>query len=133
MKITLWIVQVLLAFVFVASGYMKLFAFAHYAAMAPEMADHRALVSFIGICEVAGAVGLILPTLTGIMPVLTNWAAVGLGTIMMLATAFHVSRGELSHALITVILLVLAMFVACGRSFGGPIPRSSAVVEHSRF
>ncbi len=122
MKIALWIAQVLLALVFAASGSMKLFAFAHYAAMAPEMADQRALVSFIGVCELAGAAGLLLPAFTGIMPVLTTWAAVGLGTIMVLATGFHLSRGELSHAVVTVVLLSLAAFVVYGRGFGRRTP-----------
>jgi hypothetical protein len=43
---------------------MKLFAFAKYAAMAPALADQRGLVTFIGLCELAGAVGMILPALT---------------------------------------------------------------------
>ena len=122
MKIVLWIVQVLLALVFVASGSMKLFAFDHYAQMAPEMANQRGPVTFIGVCELAGAAGLILPALTGVMPVLTTWAAVGLGTIMVLATGFHLTRGEISHAVITVVLLALAAFVVYRRGFGTPIP-----------
>jgi uncharacterized membrane protein YphA (DoxX/SURF4 family) len=117
MKIALWIVQVLLAFFFVAAGSMKLFAFDQFAASAPALADQRGLVTFIGICELAGAVGLILPRLTGILPVLTTWAAVGLGTIMVLATGFHLSRGEVPHAVVTIILLALAAFVVYGRGF----------------
>ncbi|MEI9998906.1 MAG: DoxX family protein [Verrucomicrobiota bacterium] len=115
MKIALWIVQVLLALVFLASGSMKLFAFDQFAASAPALADQRGLVTFIGIAEVAGALGLILPGLTRILPALTGWAALGLATIMLLATGFHVIRGELSHAAVTVILLLLAAFVVYGR------------------
>ncbi len=117
MKIALWIVQILLALVFIASGSMKLFAFDQFAASAPALADQRGLVTFIGIAELAGALGLILPRLLGILPVLTTWAAVGLATIMVLATGFHLSRGEVSHAVVTVILLVLAAFVIYGRGF----------------
>jgi uncharacterized membrane protein YphA (DoxX/SURF4 family) len=117
MKIALWIVQVLLALVFVASGSMKLFAFDQFAASAPALADSRGLVTFIGIAELAGAIGLILPRLTGILPFLTTWAALGLATIMVLATGFHLTRGEFSHAVVTVILLILAAFVAYGRGF----------------
>jgi putative oxidoreductase len=117
MKIALWIVQILLALVFIASGSMKLFAFDQFAASAPALANQHGLVTFIGICELAGAVGLILPRLTGILPVLTTWAALGLGTIMLLATGFHLSRGEGSHAVMTIILLALAAFVVYGRSF----------------
>jgi uncharacterized membrane protein YphA (DoxX/SURF4 family) len=117
-KIALWIVQVLLALVFIASGSMKLFAFDQLAASMPALADQRGLVTFIGIAELAGAIGLILPRLTGILPALTTWAAVGLATIMVLATGFHLSRGEVSHAIVTVILLALAAFVVFGRGFG---------------
>jgi uncharacterized membrane protein YphA (DoxX/SURF4 family) len=117
MKIALWIVQVLLALVFIASGSMKLFAFDQFAASAPALAGQRGLITFIGIAELAGAIGLILPRLTGILPVLTTWAAVGLATIMILATGFHLMRGELSHAVVTVVLLALAAFVVCGRGF----------------
>ena len=77
MQIALWIVQVLLALVFVASGSMKLFAFDQFAASAPALADQRGLVIFIGICELAGAVGLVLPALTKIMPILTNYLGGG--------------------------------------------------------
>src|SRR5579863_6172847 len=117
MKIASWIVQVLLALVFIAAGSMKLFAFDQFAASAPALADQRGLVTFIGIAELAGAIGLILPALTKILPVLTTWAAVGLATIMVLATGFHLMRGEFSHAVVTVILLALAAFVIYARGF----------------
>ena len=121
MKIASWIVQVLLALVFIASGSMKLFAFDQFAASAPALADQRALVTFIGIAELAGGIGLIVPALTRIFPVLTTWAAVGLATIMVLATGFHLSRGEVSHAVVTVILLALAAFVIFARGFKAPV------------
>jgi len=117
MKIALWIVSALLAFVFIASGSMKLFNFDQYAQMAPALADSRGLVTFIGLCELAGAVGLILPRLTGILPVLSTWAAVGLATIMVLATGFHLMHGEYSHVTITLPLFALAAFVVYGRGF----------------
>jgi uncharacterized membrane protein YphA (DoxX/SURF4 family) len=125
MKIALWIVQILLALVFIASGSMKLFAFDQFAASAPALADQRGLVTFIGICELAGAIGLILPRLTGIFPVLTTWAALGLGTIMLLATGFHLSRGEVSHAIVTIILLTLSALVVYGRGFGARLKAAS--------
>ena len=120
MKIALWIVQVLLALVFVASGSMKLFAFDQLAASAPALADQHGVVTFIGIAELAGAIGLILPRLTGIFPVLTTWAAVGLATIMVLATGLHLMHREFSHVVVTVILLALAAFVVYGRGFRAP-------------
>jgi uncharacterized membrane protein len=117
MKIALWIVSGLLAFAFLGSAYMKLFSFDQYAQMAPALANSRGLVTFIGICELAGAIGLILPRLTGILPVLSTWAAVGLATIMVLATGFHLMHGEYSHVPVTLTLFALAAFVAYGRGF----------------
>jgi putative oxidoreductase len=115
-KIALWIDQVLVALVFLASGSMKLFAFDKFAATVPALAGQHGLVTFIGIAELAGALGVILPRLTGIKPVLTTWAAIGLSMIIILATGFHLMRGEVSHAITTVILLVLAAFIAYGYS-----------------
>jgi uncharacterized membrane protein YphA (DoxX/SURF4 family) len=120
MKIALWIAQSLLALVFLSSGAMKLFAFSKFAEGAPALAGHPTLVTFIGIVELAGAAGLILPGMTKIMPVLTTWAALGLATIMILATAFHLSLGEGSHAVVTLVLLILAVFVVVGRGFKNP-------------
>ncbi len=121
MKIAAWIVQLLLALLFTASGLMKLFAFDSFAASAPALADQRPLVAFIGVAELAGAVGLIIPALTRILPVLTTWAAVGLATIMVLATGFHLLRGEVSHAVVTIIILALTAFVIYVRGFKAPV------------
>jgi uncharacterized membrane protein YphA (DoxX/SURF4 family) len=114
MKIALWIVQILLALVFLSAGGMKVFAFDQFAAAAPTLADQHGLVTFIGIVELAGAFGLILPRLTGIVPVLTTWAAAGLATIMVLATGFHLMHGEYSHVPITMTIFALAAFVVYG-------------------
>jgi uncharacterized membrane protein YphA (DoxX/SURF4 family) len=114
MKIALGIVSGLLAAVFIASGFMKLFAFDQLAHSAPSLADQHGLVIFIGLAEVAGAMGLIVPRLTGIQPTLSTWAAVGLATIMVLATGFHLVHGEYSHVPVTVILFGMAAFLAYG-------------------
>jgi hypothetical protein len=111
---------------------MKLFAFDKFAATVPALAGQHGLVTLIGIAELAGALGVILPRLTGIKPVLTTWAAIGLSVIMILATGFHLMRGEVSHAIMTVILLVLAAFIAYGYSakraqvFPRSYPRAAA-------
>jgi hypothetical protein len=70
---------------------------------------------FIGISEVAGAIGLILPAATGIAPSLTPLAAVGLATIMFLAVIFHLKRKEPAAA--PIVLFVLAALVVVGRGF----------------
>jgi putative oxidoreductase len=120
LNIALWIVQALLATVFLMAGVQKLqTAVAGFAQKAPGFS--QGLFKFIGVAEVAGALGLILPAATRIMPRLTPWAGVGLMTVMILATGFHISRGELSNTLVTVPLGLLAAFVAWGRFFKAPI------------
>ena len=115
MKIALWIAQVLLALVFLAAAALKLFSFDMIAAKSPGTAGLHPLFIFIALCEIAGAVGLIAPLLTRIMPILTAWAAVGLATIAVLAGCFHVSRGEMGELPPCFVLFALAAFVAWGR------------------
>jgi uncharacterized membrane protein len=120
MNVALWIVQGLLAVGFLLVGGMKLFAYEKYKKMTEARSPghpgpSKELVTFIGISEVAGACGLILPAVTGIAPILTTLAAVGLATIMFLAVIFHLRRRE--PASTPVILFVLAAFVVVGRGF----------------
>ena len=74
------------------------------------------MVRFIGISEFLGAIGLILPAATKIKPSLTPLAALGLLTIMILAMAFHLSRGEVQATPVNIVLGGLAAFVAWGRT-----------------
>ena len=67
---------------------------------------------FLGVAEVLAAVGLTLPGLTRIMPWLVTWAAGGVMIVTVSATLFHLARGEMSSAAITLLLLALATFVA---------------------
>jgi hypothetical protein len=114
MNIVLWILQVLLAAAFLAHGLMMI-------APPPEIAVQmnatlpRWFQLFLGVAEVLAAVGLTLPGATRILPSLVAWAAVGIIVVMVCATAFHVSRGELSSAAITLLLLAMAAFVAYAR------------------
>jgi uncharacterized membrane protein len=96
-------------------------AFSATEAMAQAMSLSTALVRFIGVCEILGALGLILPAASRIMPKLTVWAAIGLGTVMVLATAFHISRAEYPNAAGPIALLAGTAFVAYGRSAKRPI------------
>jgi len=80
------------------------------------------LVRFIGVAEVAGAIGLILPAATRIKPVLTPLAAVGILVIMVLATGFHIYKGEFHALPVTLLLGAMATFVAWGRFRKAPIP-----------
>lgn len=125
LTIVLWIVQVLLAAMFLMAGGSKIaMNYADMVKMATEnhgVVIPEALLRFIGISEVAGALGLLLPAGTRIMPILTPWAAVGLATIMVLASALHASRGEWSSVAATCTLLAMAAFVAWGRFKARPI------------
>jgi putative oxidoreductase len=117
LHISLWVAQVLLFAVFMFTGLMKLLTpIPQMAQSAPWVADLPALVRFIGLSEVAGALGLILPSVTRVKPQLTALAALGLATIMVLAAGFHLMRGEYVSILTVVVLGAIAMFVAWGRS-----------------
>jgi uncharacterized membrane protein len=116
MNLTLWIVQGLLAFAFIAVGSLKLFAYEKFKAQSEKkrpVGITRGLAAFIGIAEITGGVGIVMPMAAGVAPWLSAWAAVGLATVMLLAIAYHVRRGE-SPAM-PAILFVLALFVVFGR------------------
>jgi uncharacterized membrane protein YphA (DoxX/SURF4 family) len=123
LHITLWIAQGILAAMFLMSGFMKvaqpidqISKMLPWAAQVPE-----ALVRFIGVAEVLGAVGLILPSLLRIQPKLTPIAAVALAVVMLFAFAFHLSRGETSVIGMNFVLIAIAAFIARGRFKKAPI------------
>jgi len=77
----------------------------------------RGVVMLDGAVEILGALGVILPRLTRILPVLTPLAAAGLALIMAVAISFHARRKEYSAIGVTGLLFLLAAFVAYGRWF----------------
>ncbi|CAI8396495.1 MAG: Uncharacterised protein [Cryomorphaceae bacterium] len=83
--------------------------------------DHfsEGMVRFIGISEVLGGLGLILPSLSRIKPILTPIAALGLATVMILAMVYHLSVGE--PIVPNIVLLAIAAFIAWGRMAKAPI------------
>lgn len=123
LNIALWIVQVLLAGMFLMVGFMKAFTpIAELVAGGMVWAgDMPALARFIGTCQLFGAIGLLLPALLRIKPVLTAWAGTGLATCMLFAIIFHVVRGEAAHIGAPVVLFILAAFIAWGRFTKAPI------------
>lgn len=124
MNVTLWVLQVLLALAFLAHGLLLLAPPAEMAAQI-NASMSPAFRIFLGAAEVLAAVGLILPAATRILPWLVSWAAVGIMIVMISATVYHLSRSEISSAIITLILLVMAAFVAYMRSKVQPIaPRA---------
>lgn len=114
-SISLWAVQVLLAVLFGFAGLMKLAT--PYADLLRQGAwvHHvsEPLIKFIGIAEIMGALGLILPAATRVKPFLTPLAASGFVVIMVLAIALHLSIGEAPIA--EAVIGALAAFVAWGR------------------
>jgi uncharacterized membrane protein YphA (DoxX/SURF4 family) len=126
MNIALWILQVLLAAQFLFHGWIMVFPPADLVEiMNAQMAPWFRL--FVGIAESLGAMGLLLPGITGIWPWLTSWAGVGLMIVAISASGLHFSRGETSSAIITIVLFVLLAFVSYMRWKVKPIvPRPVA-------
>jgi uncharacterized membrane protein len=116
MNIGLWVTQGILAFAFIAAGGMKLFSYEKYRAMleksGPTSLTHGR-ITLIGVAELAGAAGIVLPMALNVTPWLTVWAAAGLGAIMLSATVFHIRRHE--PPIMTAVLFVLAVLVVVGR------------------
>jgi uncharacterized membrane protein YphA (DoxX/SURF4 family) len=123
MGIALWIIQVLLALVFVAASIPKLrLSQAALAQVVPAMsALPLPFVRFIGIAELLAAIGLILPAATRIAPALTPAAAAGLVTLMTSATLFHAAHKQYAQIGLTVLFLLLAAVVVYGRLVLAPI------------
>jgi hypothetical protein len=123
MHITLWVVQVLLAVVFLMTGAMKAFMPLNEVAKTMRWVPDVpvGLVRFIGLAELAGALGLILPSVTKIQPKLTSLAAVGLGVVALLGAILHFTRGEGALTPLNFILAAMAAFVAWGRTRKVPI------------
>ena len=117
MSVVLWTIQVLLALAFLMTGFMKLTQ--PIATLSKRMewtgTVSPGLVRFIGLAELLGAIGLILPMLTGILAGLTVAAAIGLSIVMVSAAIFHLMRHEVSNVLGNVVLLILALVVVVGR------------------
>ena len=111
MNTVLWVLQVLLAAAFVAHGWMLLSPPPEIAVKMNESMP-RWFQLFLGVAEVAAGFGLTLPGLTRILPWLVSWAAAGIMIVMVSATIFHAVRAEWMSAVITLVLLAMATFVA---------------------
>ena len=117
MNIALWIVQGLLAAAFLMAGGMKLAK--PHGDLAEQMdwvEDFSPrTVKLIGVVELLGAIGLVLPGVTGIAPVLVPLAAVGLALDMVGAAVLHARRSETSMIVSNAVLFAFAAFIAWGR------------------
>jgi putative oxidoreductase len=124
LRIGLWIVQILLGLAFLAIGSMKLFTpIDDLVKQGMTFAsDNPWLPRFIGTSEVLGALGLILPSVTRIMPKLTVAAAAGLIAVMVLAVGYHVAIEKApAHAAGPIVFALLLGFVLWGRAKAAPI------------
>lgn len=117
----LWTVQVLLALLFLWAGGVKLVL--PLEQLAGPIALPGPFLRFIGVAEVLGGLGLILPGLLRIQPRLTPLAAAGLVVIMIGAAGVGLAAGDVAMALIPLGVGLLAAFVACGRWRLAPHPR----------
>ena len=123
MNVALWIVQGLLAALFLFAGGAKLVL--PLEQMAGPVALPGWFLRFLGVAEVLGAIGLILPGLLRIRPNLTRLAAAGLVIIMIGATVVTLVGGMVAVALMNVVMALLAAFVAYGRRRVAPYRDSS--------
>jgi uncharacterized membrane protein YphA (DoxX/SURF4 family) len=118
MNTILWVLQIFLAVTFVYSGIMK-------STQQREKLIHIGqtgvadlsypLIRFIGIMEILGALGIILPQAVGVLPVLTPVTAIGFAVIMIFAANIHAKRKEFLSFSFNLFLLLVSAFVAMQR------------------
>ena len=118
MRVTVWVIQGVLALIFLSSGIAKslmsrekMLATGQTGAAALPLG----LVRFVAVCEIVGAVGLILPVWLSIDTSLTAWAAIGLAIVMSGAAILHFRIHELRPIVVNLFILGLCIVVACER------------------
>ena len=123
LNIGLWIAQVLIAAAFCMIGFIKLTTpIADLSKMMAWTGEYpEAFVRTIGIIDLAGGLGMLLPSLTRILPRLTVIAAMAATLLQILAIGFHFSRGEGALTPLNFVLLALIIFILWGRSKRAPI------------
>jgi uncharacterized membrane protein YphA (DoxX/SURF4 family) len=114
MEIAYWIVAALLGVVYLYSGGQKVVQSQEQLAPTMGWVDTIPmwLVRAIGVVEILGVIGLVLPPLTGVAPVLALVAAIGFVVIQVLAAGLHLSRGEVKDIWLNVVLIALAAVAA---------------------
>lgn len=123
LRIGLWVSQVLLALAFGFVGITKLTTpIPDLVAMMKWPGEYSpAFVRLIGAVDLLGGIGVLLPSMTRILPRLSVLAALGCTVLQVLAIGFHASRGELMVLPFNALLLALSIFVLWGRSRKAPI------------
>ena len=118
MNLALWIIATVLAVAFAGSGLMKLVVPKDKLVTAGQgwAQDYsQTNIRLIGLVELLGAVGLVVPAAVHIAPILVPLAAVGLALVMVGAVVVHARRKEPMNIAVNVVLIALAVFVAWGR------------------
>ena len=133
LNVALWAAQIFLTLVFFITGAAKLFLpMENLNELIPWTKDFSSMpVRLIGLSEIIGSLGLILPSLLRIKPQLTSLAAIGVAVVMLLATIFNISIGETSVIGLNILLFLLATFVAWGRFKKSAIEPKHRVYKHS--
>lgn len=124
MNIALWVVQIILALIFFMAGTMKLIKSKNE--LRENLGDwldqySGSTIKLIGLLEVLGAIGMILPITINFFPILTPIASIGLALTMIGAMKIHIDRKESDKVKMNVLLLLLAVFVAIGRFYIVPV------------
>lgn len=138
-NVTLWTLQVLWGVSFSITGFGKIF---FYNPVLWNRALHQVpwfsavpadLMIFIGVCELLGGIGLILPAATGIKPMLTPIAGAGLALVMVLAAGFHIVRGEYAFVVLNLVLAAVATYIAYQRTLRAQLrPLRSTPCSYSK-
>lgn len=123
LRSALWVAQLLVAAAFIAAGFAKL------TMPIPELSKMMAwtgqvplaFVRGIALIDLAGGIGILLPALLRIRPVMTVYAALGCSMLQVCAIVFHLSRGEANLLPLNLLLLPLALFIWWGRRNKAPI------------
>lgn len=120
MNTILWILQAIIAITFTYSGICKVtLSIPKMVALGQTGVEDvpLALIKFIGISEILGSIGLIVPELINVLPFFVVAAAIGIGVIMVPASSIHLSRKEFKAVLTNMTVLTVCLFIACGRSY----------------
>lgn len=121
--ISLWVAQSLAFALYVFAGFTKLTTpIPELSKMMPwtgQYSEH--FVRFVALVDLAGGIGILLPSLTRILPRLTVLAALGCTVLQVLAISFHASRGEFMVLPFNAVMILLSVFVLWGRSIKAPI------------
>lgn len=119
MNIVLWIIQGILAALFLTSGSLKLVLDKDKLEKVFEWIDDypKNRLKLVGTFEVLGGLGLFLPGVYSVLDILIPLSAIGLTIIMVMATLLHYKRKEINELVVNVILFVLLLFIVAGRLF----------------